>query len=98
MSLYQRENLKSRPSFAPDQTKEKEKIRIFYKERAREYLPGYEGYDFRQLSRMTHLEHFSRILPGGEGWVLFDYQRRDPLNYSARMVVLKEEDLTGNGR
>ena len=98
LSLYQRENLKSRPSFAPDQTKEKEKIRIFYKERARKYLPGYEDYDFRQMSRMTHLEHFSRILPGGEGWVLFDYQRRDPLNYSARMVVLKEEDLTGNGR
>ena len=60
--IYLRENMKSRPSFAlplnDDSTKEV--IRSFYKneETARVYLTDYLDYDWKQLSKMTHLEPF----------------------------------------
>ncbi len=59
--MYLRENLKSRPSFSADLSEEKESFRLFYQqeEAERKYLPGYEGYDSRQLSKMTHLERFT---------------------------------------
>lgn len=59
--MYLRENLKSRPDFAKDLGAYKESFRIFYKqeEEMREYLPAYEAYDSKQLSRMTHLEPFT---------------------------------------
>ncbi len=60
--MYLRENLKSRPEFATDmsETRAKDAIRTFYQEEAqnRQYLPDYEGYDWKQLSKMTHLEPF----------------------------------------
>ncbi len=58
--MYLRENLKSRPDFAKDLGAYKETFRVFYKqeEESREYLPAYKAYDSKQLSRMTHLEHF----------------------------------------
>ncbi len=59
--MYLRENLKSRPEFAKDLTVYKELLRGFYRqeEECREYLPAYEAYDSKQLSRMTHLEPFA---------------------------------------
>lgn len=58
--LYLRENPKSRPAFAPSLEEHRDRIRKFYleEERSRALLPGYAGYDARQLSRMTHLEPF----------------------------------------
>lgn len=61
--LYLRENLKSRPEFAQDWRERagvQEFIRAFYQREEREhgFLPAYEGYDWKQLSRMTHLEPF----------------------------------------
>lgn len=60
--MYLRENLKSRPDFGADLTTEavKSVIRKFYRkeETERKYLPDYEGYDWKQLSKMTHLEPF----------------------------------------
>ena len=58
--MYLRENLKSRPDFAKELTAYKEQFRAFYRqeEENREYLPAYEAYDSKQLSRMTHLEPF----------------------------------------
>lgn len=58
--LYLRENMKSRPEFAADISVCGESIRRFYQaeETGRRYLPGYEGWDWKQLSRMTHLEPF----------------------------------------
>ena len=60
--MYLRENLKSRPDFAPDSSslERKEQIRSFYQreEKERRYLPEYAGYDWKQLSKMTHLEGF----------------------------------------
>ena len=106
--MYLREKGKSRPEFAPDQLRYKEIIRNFYKKEERErcYLPDYEGYDWKQLMKMTHLEPFTwpvwdeaqmAAQYGGDGWdrgisavsggtpyyILFDYQRRNPLNYEA---------------
>ena len=59
--LYLRENAKSRPGFAPDLSAWKEAARSFYREeeQRRRYLPDYEGFDSRQLGRMTHLEPFA---------------------------------------
>ncbi len=58
--MYLRENLKSRPEFAKDLSVYKDIFRAFYKqeEDQRKYLPAYEAYDAKQLSRMTHLEAF----------------------------------------
>lgn len=92
--LYLRENLKSRPEFAalPD----RDRIRAFYQEKARSYLKGYEQYEDRQISRMTHLEYFREdVLRVGREryWVLFDYLTRDPLDYSAFRQVIPEEEM-----
>ena len=58
--MYLRENLKSRPEFARDLAEYKERMWDFYKTEAEErtYLPDYKEYDFKQISRMTHLEPF----------------------------------------
>ncbi len=86
--LFLRENLKSRPSFASDQSPYKEAVREFFRreERERVWLPGYAAFDSRQLASMAHLE----ILEDGT-WVLFDYKERDPLSRNARMRVIPRE-------
>lgn len=86
--MYLRENLKSRPGFAADITEEeKQEIRRFYQteEQEHRYLPAYREYDWKQLSRMTHLEPFRYPEPH---YVLFDYQERNPLNYEAKVQVI----------
>lgn len=86
--MYLRENLKSRPGFAAEITEEqKQNIRRFYQteEQERRYLPAYAEYDWRQLSRMTHMEPFRYPEPH---YVLFDYQERNPLNYEAKVQVI----------
>jgi len=103
--MYLRENLKSRPDFAADITEQciKEDIREFYKkeEGERTYLVDYEGYDWKQLSKMTHLEPFYYPVWDMEvveqkkeeiTYVLFDYKARNPLNYEATTYVIKEPD------
>ena len=91
--LYLRENVKSRPSFARDQSAHKAAIREFFQkeEAAPRYLKDYEGYDYRQMSKMAHVEAM-----GDGSLVLFDYKRRDPLTYNAWAVVL--EDVLEKGR
>lgn len=97
--LYLRENLKSRPEFAPDTSAYKEIYRLFFKqeERLKELLNGYEKYDSKQVGRMTHLEHFSiRIRETmesgrpvrGEEYILFDYMHRSLLNHEAKTFEL----------
>lgn len=99
--LYAREKVKKLPEFlqawSVHSGEDKECIRSFYQDEARRqrYLPGYEKYDGKQCSRMTHLEHFHWNLPEGirhgrwerkDQWILFDYQSRNPLDYQARSV------------
>lgn len=88
--MYLRENLKSRPGFAAEiSEEEKQDIRKFYRteEQERRYLPAYAEYDWKQLSRMTHLEPFRYPEPH---YVLFDYQERNPLNYEAKVRVIPQ--------
>lgn len=95
--LYSRENLKSRPSWAPDQTLYKEAVRRFFRqEAAGGCLLNYHGtYDWKQLRSMTHVEIFERGLPEiGQNRrcvLLFDYSRRDPLDGSARRIDITQE-------
>ena len=83
--LYLRENVKSRPSFAKEQTAYKTIVRDFFIKEAENphYLMGYESYDSKQMSKMAHVEAM------GEGsLILFDYLNRDPLNYNAKAVKI----------
>ncbi len=85
MDLYLRENAKSRPKFAKEYQVDKAFVRSFYEweESNRQCLKGYEGFDKRQMSKMTHVE----ILGGSH--VLFDYKNRNPLTHEATILVLE---------
>lgn len=96
--LYVRENLKSRPDFAPDLHDLQSVIHAFYKkeESERRYLPHLSEIPAPQLSRMTHLEPFSysvwatdvsgvKKLPE-QAFLLFDYDHRDPLTREAKVL------------
>lgn len=99
--LYVRENLKSRPDFAPDLHDLQPVIHAFYKkeESERRYLPHLSEIPAPQLSRMTHLEPFSysvwatdvsevKRLPE-QAFLLFDYDHRDPLTREAKVLWLE---------
>lgn len=94
LDLYLREKVKSRPAWAGEQTEYKEQIRSFYQRESQNpvYLKGYEGYTYRQISNMTHIEVFryqgKKALEQKEMAVLFDYKERDPLNHDARTVSI----------
>lgn len=105
--MYLRENLKSRPAFAPcwqQGEEEKEQVRAFYRQEAQtpQYLTGYEGYQPQQLMKITHIEYFTYPVwqqnmkmtqMSQKTAILFDYQKRDPLTYDAAYyMVIKEEN------
>lgn len=96
IDLYARENLKSRPAFAPDLSEQKEMIRRFYQceEQEHRYLKHYDGYQWKQLMRMTHLEVFPADPQGTEGEtvLLFDYSRRDPLTGNAEILRIDMDE------
>jgi radical SAM superfamily enzyme YgiQ (UPF0313 family) len=58
---YLRENMKSAPSFAKENSAYKDYLRTFYQkeEEERTYLPMYEQYDSKQMAKMTHVEFFT---------------------------------------
>lgn len=100
--MYLRENLKSRPDFATDITPFKEQVRDFFQKEAEErvLLPDYQQYDWKQLSKMTHLEPFYYPVWDVESikeaaqkpsFVLFDYQNRNALTYEAAVRVIKAQ-------
>lgn len=84
LDYYLRENAKTRPAFAGEETVTKEEARIFYDREAQEHLvlKGYEKYDKRQFRKMTHLERV------GDQIYLFDYQHRNVMNQQAKTVVV----------
>lgn len=90
LDVYARENAKSRPGFASDLSAYKHAIRTFYQreQEERRILPAYEGYDWKQMMKMTHIEVVSRIEEKTRVY-LFDYQERDPLNGSARCMEIQ---------
>ena len=87
MDLYLREKSKSRPSWAADLSGYKSGLQEFFKKEAEEkrYLKDYEGYSWKQILNMTHVEIDSK----GE-WTLFDYKRRDPLTKDAATYIISE--------
>ena len=87
--LYVRENIKSRPSFASDQSPYKKEVREFFmaEEENPKWLTDYAGFDSRQMTKMAHLEHME------DGtFVLFDYKKRDPLSGNAGAVRFVYKD------
>lgn len=105
--LYARENLKKEPDFLENREKnhtEKEALRNFYKQEALigKYLPEYQGYSWKQLLRMTHIEKFHYNIPvlvsegtleRKETVILFDYARRNVLNHQAEGIEITEDFL-----
>ena len=88
--LYLRENVKSRPSFAPDPSEWKNETKQFFMQEAKErrYLKGYEAYDSRQMAKMAHLE---RMEDGC--FVLFDYKNRDALFGNAAAFSISQNEI-----
>ena len=87
--LYVRENIKSRPSFASDQSPYKKEVREFFmaEEENPKWLTDYAGFDSRQMAKMAHLEHME------DGtFVLFDYKKRDLLSGNAGAVRFVYKD------
>lgn len=86
LDLYLRDNVKNRPLFLGESRITKDEAAGFYKTEAQEfrYLKGYEGYDSRQLRKMTHLERIGGRL------LLFDYRKRDALTGDARICCVDE--------
>jgi len=86
LDLYLRDNVKNRPAFLGEEQTAKEETAAFYKKEAQEYryLKGYEGFDSRQMRKMTHLERLRGQL------ILFDYRKRDPLTGDAAVYEIKE--------
>lgn len=84
--LYLRENSKSRPEWALDLSGYKEEIQEFYRQEKQQgqYLTDYEGYSWKQMMNMTHME----ILSDGS-WYLFDYRRRSQLTKDAALYQVR---------
>ncbi len=84
--LYLRENVKSRPSFAGNQSPYKEQIKDFFRREEREprYLLAYKGCDSRQMANMAHGEAMA-----DGSLVIFDYRSRSPLTGNARTIRLE---------
>lgn len=100
--LYGRENLKSRPGFAPVSEDDKKRRRLFFaqEERLHKLLPHYESYGGKQMSRLLHLEFFPIDIQTAarngtvvrvETAALFDYRRRDPLRHQAQVLWMKTD-------
>ncbi|MDE7323263.1 MAG: B12-binding domain-containing radical SAM protein [Lachnospiraceae bacterium] len=95
--LYLRENLKSRPDFAPVNIPDRDKVRSFYEneKQAPQFLKEYDGYTSVQILRMTHIEQFSypvwKECPTNcvekletPAYVLFNYKERSALTHDAK--------------
>lgn len=87
LDYYSRENVKTRPAFLGEETVTKEFTKEFYSAESREhrYLTSpelIECDDPRTLRKYTHLEKTP------EGYLLFDYTRRDPLTNNAMIIVI----------
>lgn len=104
--MYLRENLKSRPDFAIDLKEYKDEIKSFYigEEKNPDILVDYKEYHSAQTIKMTHMEPFHynvladsvsemQIKQDKTIYLLFDYQKRNPLTYEAKVtqVYLGEE-------
>lgn len=88
LDLYLRDNVRNRPDFLGESSITSDEAAAFYKreETERRYLSDYQGYDRRQMRKMTHLERLGGRL------FLFDYRKRDPLNGDAFVYEIEETE------
>lgn len=96
---YLRENMKTRPGFAPSQEYEKTEIREIYSQMIEKNLFNeYVGFDQKQIIKMTHLEFFHYALWADDEEqrmirleekipVIFDYKKRNPLTMDCRLIT-----------
>ena len=86
LDLYLRDNVKNRPDFLGESRVSGEEAAAFYKKEAEEfrYLKGYEGFDRKQLRKMTHLERVQGRL------LLFDYRSRNRLTNDAAVFCVDD--------
>lgn len=101
---YLRENAKSRPDFCMDLQPFYREISDFYEkeEKSPQYLKDYQGYHAKQMMKMTHMERFhypvweedaAGIMRRRRGaYVLYDYQKRNPLTMDAKMTLILGEN------
>ena len=101
--LYLRENVKSRPGWAPDLSPYKKKWKEIYRTRRDLICPDIPGedYDSRYLANHSHMERFSfdictfvkeGIHKPGMYDCIFDYTCRNPLNQEARSLCYAVEE------
>lgn len=86
MDMNLRDNPKKLPDFASSGADSYSlALRDFYQKEEREhkYLSGYEGYDYKQLMRMTRVEVFDRLF-NERSVILYDYSVRDPITGNVR--------------
>lgn len=100
--LYLRENKKNSPDFASQWQADRDWVRNFFEseERDPKYLFGYDGYTWKQMMKMTHMEQFQfdiedtkkKLLPKRKKHiVIFDYINRNPLTKNAKTIILGEK-------
>ena len=103
--LYLRENVKSRPRWAPDQAPWKKAVAAFYSNPAmiERYFKDYRDKNYRQIRNLTHVEVFhwdiiesaqageGRTSGKGLGAMVFYYDHKDCLTYGGRAILLEEE-------
>ena len=100
LDMYSRENVKKRPSWAPEQTPFKKQWKEMYRKEGEKLFPALwakGSYDSKAAANHSHIEHFSfqterfmkeGVIEKGECLVLFDYQDRSPLDYNAKVRVI----------
>lgn len=84
--MFLREKPKSRPEFAMDiDSSTRQRIREFYQteEQRRVYLPSYKAYDWKQMSKMTHLEPFFYPVWDREGMQAYHHFTSEELQAEA---------------
>lgn len=92
VDYYLRENAKARPGFAKEGMKKEVRHEFYQKESVEHhYLTGeiYRGLSAKELSGITHIEPINYDLHSGkkkkeQSYVLFDYQKRNPLTHEAK--------------
>lgn len=86
LDCYLRENIKSRPAFAPkDEISREDFDRLYREALASGRLSDYGDAPLRTIQHMTHLEFFTLPKPH---YVLFDYSKKDPVTFECRTLFL----------
>lgn len=93
--LYLRDYVKNPPAFVKLREEEvKNRVRTFLDKECEtpHYLTGYEGYVTKQLYHMVYMDVFTVDMTTFKQttpyYLLFDYQKRNPLDHSAKVIKI----------